>query len=161
MRATADSGEGATDAAHPGSPASSTGVSAFDDVIGGGCPPGTTLLVKQDRATSYGNLLLRYFLAQGLVYKNAVMVISFDSDAAGLLKSLPRPVDGSAALRDGDKEDDERERDDTDPAFSENASQSDDLKIAWRYKPVSSFSTEVQVEGSGQREGKSGAALCD
>lgn len=136
----------------------SSGVSSLDDVVGGGFPLGSLVLIKTDRGTAYGNLLLRYFAAQGFVDRHASVFVAGDGDPEVVLKSLPKPLDGSAAGSVGagrSQEDDDEDDDEEGQGLTTGQQQekSDDLKIAWRYKPVAAFSTAVKADGSGRKAG--------
>ncbi|KAL1924596.1 uncharacterized protein VTP21DRAFT_4250 [Calcarisporiella thermophila] len=110
----------------------STGVPSLDDILGGGLPIGTLLLIKQDKYTGYGNLLLKYFLAQGMVNGHHVATVTEKSEE--ILASLP-----GLATKEGDRvEDKEKE---------------EKMSIAWRYERMKKFETSVsQSSQSQQRE---------
>lgn len=142
--------------AHTGQFVVSSGVASLDEVVGGGFPLGSLALLKLDRGTSYGNLLLRYFAAQALVDRHGLIVVTCDSDPETFVKTLPRPIDGSAVGGAEDEEDNNvgpagLDVDD-DGGLEEKP---DDLKIAWRYKPVGTFSTAVKADGTGRKNGRS------
>uniref|UniRef100_A0A8C8FQZ6 Elongator complex protein 4 n=1 Tax=Oncorhynchus tshawytscha TaxID=74940 RepID=A0A8C8FQZ6_ONCTS len=54
----------------------STGVTSLDYVIGGGLAVGTLLLIEEDRYDSYSRMLLKYFLAEGVVCGHELYVAS-------------------------------------------------------------------------------------
>jgi elongator complex protein 4 len=142
-------------AAQSGQLVVSSGVSSFDDVVGGGFPLGSVVLVKQDRGTFYANLLLRYFTAQGCVDKHGFVAVVCDADSAQFLRTLPRPIDGSRVDVAEDADDDGEAEADALPG--DNVASNAELKIAWRYKPVAAFSTAVKADGSGaSRSSKQG-----
>ncbi|KAL7748437.1 Elongator subunit elp4 [Sorochytrium milnesiophthora] len=102
----------------------STGVASLDDLLGGGLPLGTTLLLHSDRgaSSSYASLLLRYFCVQGVHSDQAVLLASADVAPRDFLASLPRLVDAQST---------------TTPAAAakpNNAAGGDKLNIAWRYQ---------------------------
>jgi elongator complex protein 4 len=142
-------------AAQTGQLVVSSGVSSFDDVVGGGFPLGSVVLIKQDRGTSYANLLLRYFTAQGCVDKHGLVAVVCDADPAQFVRTLPRPIDGSRVDVAEDADDDGEAEGEA--LLSDNVAPDSELKIAWRYKPVATFSTAVKADGSGQsRSSKQG-----
>lgn len=56
------------------------------DLVGGGHAVGTVVLVEEDRNTKYAELLLKYFLAEGIAHDNAVCLISADESPATFLE---------------------------------------------------------------------------
>ncbi|KAI9596132.1 Elongator complex protein 4 [Syncephalis fuscata] len=105
----------------------STGVSSLDGFIGGGLPVGTLLLVKEDQHTRYAQLLLRYFMAQGLAHGHGLLVASADNSPDTLLQCLPPWRD------DGHKKESTPTPTSTETEGNSNDN-SDQMKIAWRYQ---------------------------
>ncbi|KAI8969664.1 Elongator complex protein 4 [Pilobolus umbonatus] len=105
----------------------STGVPSLDDILGGGQPVGTVMLIKEDKTTNYAHLLLKYFIAQGIASDNHCIVTSKEEDPEAILRSLMW-VSGS------DKEEEETT---TQP-------DNDRMKIAWRYSHLKRFETGVK-----------------
>ncbi|KAI7904975.1 Elongator complex protein 4 [Cokeromyces recurvatus] len=114
----------------------STGVPSLDDILGGGQPVGTIMLIKEDRATTYAQLLLKYFLAQGISSGHHCAIASRDEDPEEMLKTL-------MWLSTSDRDDDE-ESETTKNA--RNNAESDRLKIAWRYSHLKRFETTVKAK---------------
>lgn len=132
----------------PGSPATtitSTGIPSLDDILGGGLPLSCSLLaLAPDVHSAYGELVVKYFAAQGLACGQRVCIVdtrpdSFLSEcmwvpgsnipAPTASTNSPEPSQSSAA------EDEEDER----------ASEHDTkIKIAWRYEQMKQFQTTVQ-----------------
>ncbi|KAG0163994.1 Elongator subunit elp4 [Apophysomyces sp. BC1015] len=112
----------------------STGVPSLDDILGGGLPVGTVLLVKEDRATTYAQLLLKYFLAQGIASGHHCALTSRDDDPEELLRSLMWLATTS-----------EPEDDDDGEAAKAARSDNDRMKIAWRYSQLKKFGTGVRT----------------
>lgn len=115
----------------------STGVPSLDDILGGGQPVGTIMLIKEDRATTYAQLLLKYFIAQGMASGHHVAVTSRDEDPQEMLKTL-------MWLSTSDRDDDETESDKNKNTRTE--AESDRLKIAWRYNHLKRFETGVKAK---------------
>ncbi|KAI9319262.1 Elongator complex protein 4 [Dichotomocladium elegans] len=118
----------------------STGVPSLDDIMGGGLPVGTVLLVKEDRATTYAQLLLKYFLAQGIASGHHCALASLDEDGNTLLRNLMWLATSDADMDTDDHED-----------AAKNAARSHDsdrLKIAWRYAHLKKFETSVRAASS-------------
>lgn len=111
----------------------STGVPSLDDILGGGQPVGTIMLIKEDRATTYAQLLLKYFIAQGISSGHHVALTSRDEDPEEMLKTL-------MWLSTSDKDDD----DDDKTKQTRTDAESDRMKIAWRYSHLKRFETGVK-----------------
>ncbi|XP_018618653.1 elongator complex protein 4 isoform X1 [Scleropages formosus] len=102
----------------------STGVTSLDYVIGGGLAVGTLLLIEEDKYDSYSRMLLKYFLAEGVVCGHSLFLGSARDPPEEILQELPAPVlddigcaagdEGQAKLCDSEGE--------------------DSMKIAWRYQ---------------------------
>ncbi|KAI8050134.1 Elongator complex protein 4 [Gilbertella persicaria] len=112
----------------------STGVPSLDDILGGGQPVGTIMLIKEDRATTYAQLLLKYFMAQGISSGHHCAIASRDEDPEEMLKTL---MWLSTSDRDDDDDDDKVKNARTD-------AESDRMKIAWRYSHLKRFETGVK-----------------
>uniref|UniRef100_A0A8C9YVP2 Elongator complex protein 4 n=1 Tax=Sander lucioperca TaxID=283035 RepID=A0A8C9YVP2_SANLU len=52
----------------------STGVTSLDYLLGGGLAVGTVLLIEEDRYESYSRMILKYFLAEGVVCRHELFV---------------------------------------------------------------------------------------
>ncbi|KAG1092387.1 hypothetical protein G6F42_019214 [Rhizopus arrhizus] len=114
----------------------STGVPSLDDILGGGQPVGTVMLIKEDRATTYAQLLLKYFIAQGISSGHHCAITSRDEDPEEMLKTL-------MWLSTSDKDDD----DDLDKTKNTRTdAESDRMKIAWRYSHLKRFETGVKAK---------------
>lgn len=115
----------------------STGVPSLDDILGGGQPVGTIMLIKEDRATTYAQLLLKYFIAQGVASGHHVAVTSRDEDPEEMLKTLMWLAGDSTNDNDDDDEKTKNARTDA---------ESDRMKIAWRYSHLKRFETGVKAK---------------
>ncbi|KAH7924880.1 PAXNEB-domain-containing protein [Leucogyrophana mollusca] len=113
----------------------STGIPSLDDILGGGLPLSCLLVVlAPDSHSAYGELVQKYFIAQGLSCGHKICVA--DDDAIHLVKecmwtpgSLQSTSTPPSRVED---EDDEK------------AIQHDDkIKIAWRYEQMKRFQTTV------------------
>ncbi|KAI8967383.1 Elongator complex protein 4 [Mycotypha africana] len=113
----------------------STGVPSLDDILGGGQPVGTVMLIKEDRATTYAQLLLKYFLAQGISSGHHIAVSSLDEDPEEILKTLMWLSTSGAQEEEEDFFDKQRSHKD-----------SERMKIAWRYSHLKRFETEVRAQ---------------
>ncbi|KAF9162346.1 Elongator subunit elp4 [Actinomortierella ambigua] len=120
----------------------STGVPSLDDILGGGLPLGTILLIQEDRQTSYGQLLLKYFLRQGIVAGDKCAVVSGDESPEAIVRSLMGIVgeESDPGLTAGDDDDDD---DDAKKKKSGPGDNDDKLTIAWRYSNLKKFESGV------------------
>ncbi|OZJ01770.1 hypothetical protein BZG36_05076 [Bifiguratus adelaidae] len=97
--------------------------SEFQDT-GGGLPVGTVLLVKEDKFTSYAQLLLKYYFAQGLAHQQHVLIASKEEAPSDFIRNLMWLAEG---------EETEAEKKEGDEA----------MKIAWRYQNLKQFGTGI------------------
>ena len=91
----------------------STGTPHLDTLLGGGLPLGSLLILQEDSGGSYGKLLVRYFLSEGLVNNQALLAVQ--GGGREMLSALPSIEEKGEEGRKG-KEDEEK------------------MKIAWRYQ---------------------------
>ncbi|KAG0229156.1 Elongator subunit elp4 [Actinomortierella wolfii] len=122
----------------------STGVPSLDDILGGGLPLGTILLIQEDRQTSYGQLLLKYFLRQGIVAGDKCAVVSGDEPPEAIVRSL-MGIAGEESIPGLTAGDDDDDGDDAKKTKSGASSNGDDdkLTIAWRYSSLKKFESGV------------------
>ncbi|EFA85131.1 RNA polymerase II elongator complex subunit [Heterostelium album PN500] len=120
----------------------STGLNDLDEIMGGGIPVGSILMIEEDVNSSYYMFLLKYFLAEGVVQNHGTFFSSLVGlDAFEVLNKLP------ARLNEQEQKEDEeadllaqREK-----SGASNTGESD-LKIAWRYQ------TYIDAENAKKRE---------
>ncbi|XP_038663796.1 elongator complex protein 4 isoform X1 [Scyliorhinus canicula] len=113
----------------------STGVPSLDYIIGGGLAVGTLLLVEEDRYESYSRMLLKYFVAEGIVCGHSLFIASARDHPEEILQELPAP------LLDDVIEIDEAIReieDNTTITASQNS-----MTIAWRYQNLPKIQTAL------------------
>ncbi len=114
---------------YPGSPSTtvvSTGIPSLDDILGGGLPLSCSLLTAApDAHSSYGELVQKYYVAQGLVKGHGVLLIHHDGQdfAKGCMWTS-----GTSS-----------EDDEVDHGQST-------IKIAWRYEEMKPFQTTVSPQ---------------
>ncbi|KAJ7994701.1 hypothetical protein DPEC_G00252220 [Dallia pectoralis] len=111
----------------------STGVTSLDYVIGGGLAVGTLMLIEEDRYDSYSRMLLKYFLAEGVVCGHELYVASAQDHPNDIIQELPSPIlDDIASPK---------------PAESPNKSCDpegvDTMSIAWRYQNLPKVQTSL------------------
>ncbi|KAJ3493718.1 hypothetical protein NLJ89_g10954 [Agrocybe chaxingu] len=109
----------------------STGISSLDDILGGGVPLSCSLVfAAPDIHSSYGDLVQKYFLAQGLANGHRICLVGQDPES--FVKDVmwfPKPQ--SATPSAGDSEEEEK------------GGESQKVKIAWRYENMKQFKTTV------------------
>ena len=96
-----------------GRPLVSCGAPHLDTLLGGGLPLGTLLTVREDSQGSYARLLLRYFLAEGLVHGHGLL--AGQAEGRDLLASLPALDTPGGEEKAGEGEEER-------------------MRIAWRYQ---------------------------
>jgi elongator complex protein 4 len=107
----------------------STGIPSLDDILGGGLPLSCSLLIlNPDPHSAYGELVQKYFIAQGLVCGQKVCVI--DDHANELALECMWTPGGADPPPDDEDEDAAPDQDDK-------------ITIAWRYKQMKKFQTTV------------------
>lgn len=99
----------------------STGIPDLDNIIGGGLPIGTILMVEEDWAGSYAKLVLKYFLAEGVHNRHSIHLTSLIQDPDGILENLPSIQANDQAEQHGESR----------------AASDEKMKIAWRYQNIS------------------------
>jgi elongator complex protein 4 len=107
----------------------STGIPSLDDILGGGLPLSCSLVVlAPDIHSAYGQLVSKYFIAQGLACGQRVCII--DDDAKDLVeRSMWIPTTAPQDPLGGEDEDAN--------------SRGEKIKIAWRYEQMKQFQTTV------------------
>jgi elongator complex protein 4 len=113
----------------------SSGIASLDDILGGGLPLSCSMLVTApDTHSSYGELVQKYFISQGLASGHKVYVI--DEEPERFVSECMWPSSGTGsrdALTAEDKEDGIESDHDA------------KVEIAWRYKHLKQFQTTVST----------------
>ncbi|KAK7098950.1 elongator complex protein 4-like [Littorina saxatilis] len=106
----------------------STGIPSLDAVLGGGLAVGTVLLVEEDLHATYAQLMVKYFLAEGVVSGHALSAASADIDPDQLIQDLPAPIDDvpSRATTTSTEQ--------TEAASQGSGDADNKMSIAWRYQ---------------------------
>ena len=131
----------------------SSGVPSLDYLVGGGLQVGSLVLLHQDQTTSYGHLLLQYFMAQSVVAEHGLLLVSADRPPLSLLDQLMAPASGYRATSSRATTE-IAEMQQPDPAVSRQPGRiraapvgdrgSDDaMKIAWRYQGLPQVSSSL------------------
>ncbi|KAF5377686.1 hypothetical protein D9615_005236 [Tricholomella constricta] len=125
--------------ATPSTLITSSGIPSLDDILGGGLPLSCSLLVAApDLHSSYGDLVQKYFIAQGLNCRHRLCVIDDNAEAfvkdimwvaRGRSGAAPEPTVDEVEMKAGPQEDGQ-------------------IKIAWRYEQMKPFQTTVSTSSS-------------
>ncbi|KAI9455854.1 Elongator complex protein 4 [Russula earlei] len=108
----------------------SSGIASLDDILGGGLPLSCSLLViAPDTHSSYGELVQKYFISQGLASGQKVYVI--DDDPGQFVSGCMWHSSGTASP-EGNKGGNE-------------IGHEDGVEIAWRYEHLKPFQTTVSA----------------
>jgi elongator complex protein 4 len=147
----------------------STGVASLDELVGGGCPMSSIMLIKTDRYTGYAHLLLKYFIAQGIAHQHSVSLSTRDMPPEELFEGLMAVVKGKSESTVGENDDDDKAGEEEyipqlsgvtglrpmgalrsgRPTGSTFQSKNDAMTIAWRYQRLPNFSTALSNEFRG------------
>lgn len=140
----------------------SLGIASLDDLFGGGLPVGALLLFEEDDGSSYARLLLKFWIAQGLVCSGQKVIVAaslLESEGGtciGLTETLPGLHEASSSSLSKRKDENaarEREEEGESDNESEEPAKSS-LKIAFRYDSLKQFQTTVD------RQSSHGAEFC-
>ncbi|XP_041131855.1 elongator complex protein 4 isoform X1 [Polyodon spathula] len=113
----------------------STGVTSLDYVIGGGLAVGTLLLIEEDKYDSYSRMLLKYFLAEGVVCGHSLFIASSRDHPGDILQELPAPLLDEISNSEVEKE--------LANAGDSSTETQDSMKIAWRYQNLPKVQTTL------------------
>lgn len=111
-------------------PLISLGLAPLDDLLGGGVPLSSVVLLCQDHPTQYADLLLKFFVAQGLEAGQDVLVVEAGGEEGG-------PV--AEHLMAVDRGDDSKKE-----VPKVNVKGDDKMKIAFRYEKMGKHQTTVE-----------------
>ena len=115
----------------------STGIPSLDDVLGGGVPLGSVLVVlAPDPNTTYAELVQRHFVSQGIASGQIVCILD---DSPNEFASSCMWVPSTETSTQGSQETDETA---TEPEGGSG------VKIAWRYENMRKFQTSVNYTES-------------
>lgn len=117
----------------------STGVPSLDDILGGGLPLTCSLLVlASDLHTAYGELIQKYFIAQGLASSQTVCVLD-DNAEQFVSECMWMPGQGTPAQNMEQPTNKQAEAEEDESSMNHDAK----IKIAWRYEQMKQFQTTV------------------
>ena len=116
----------------------STGIPSLDDVLGGGVPLGSVLVVlAPDLHTTYGELVQRHFVSQGIASEQSVCIL--DDSPMEFASSCMWVSSTGTSTTLGSQDPDETT---TEPDGVSG------VKIAWRYEKMKKFQTSVDYTES-------------
>lgn len=96
----------------------SSGIPTFDVILNGGIPIGSLVVIEGDAFGEYNQLFLRYFLSDGVVSDQSMLLASLNCDVKALIADLAVPDQECAPTADAN-----------DAVNDVNC-----MKIAWRYR---------------------------
>ena len=117
----------------------STGIPSLDDILGGGLPLScSSLILAPDIHSAYGELVQKYFIAQGIACRQRVYVVDdLPKSFLDEVMWLPGTSNQTPGRHNPIEEEDGK------------AGQHDDtIKIAWRYEQMKKFQTTVSSSTS-------------
>ncbi|CAG0918451.1 unnamed protein product [Notodromas monacha] len=97
----------------------STGIVSLDTIIGGGFPVGSLTIIEEDILGAHSDVMLRYFLAEGLIHEHRLMLACKDDDPMKTLTMLPRPVNLDQVTEE-----------------IQHGGDPSSMRIAWRYENI-------------------------
>jgi elongator complex protein 4 len=114
----------------------SSGIESLDNILGGGLPLGSLVLIEEDVFTNDSKLLSNYFIAQGLASGQRVAFLSPEECLDIIFEQLPSwSLDPTSYMKKTQKN--EKIVDEKDHQYH---SGSDRMKIAWRYERLRDIS---------------------
>ena len=113
----------------------SIGIPSLDDILGGGLPLGHVLTVlAPDVHSTWGDLISRYFVSQGLVSDQAVCLVEDDPNVF---------LEGCMWLPGTSRSRNELDHEINQLGEQEGSHKDEKVKIAWRYEKMEQFRTTV------------------
>ncbi|XP_050676994.1 elongator complex protein 4 [Leptidea sinapis] len=107
----------------------SSGIPSLDYVVGGGLPTGGIFGVEEDVLGSYGRVLTKYFIAEGVVSNHHLFIASADQSPEETVKELPQPC--------------------VNPSNDRTSSNvNNEMKIAWRYESLGKVESSFDYESN-------------
>ncbi|XP_045461469.1 putative elongator complex protein 4 [Harmonia axyridis] len=70
----------------------SSGMPALDEILGGGLPVGTVALIEEDLYGAYAKVMLKYFVAEGVVSNHSIFLASQDESPHEVIRELPAVI---------------------------------------------------------------------
>nr|CAI5821460.1 unnamed protein product [Callosobruchus analis]CAI5830559.1 unnamed protein product [Callosobruchus analis] len=117
---------------HNGQLMISSGIQSLDFLTGNGIPVGTVVLVEEDFHGCYSKVLLKYFLAEGIVSTHSTFIASQDVNPSHIIKELPAVIESEPELGDSA----------VSKTCKSPGSNTDKLQIAFRYQNLPSHNSD-------------------
>ena len=99
----------------------SSGIPSLDHIIGGGLPVGSLFLIEEDRYGTYAKVMLRYFMAEGVVTNQPLLIGSKDVKPSDFVSDIPTVITETPVEK---------------PFVTD-----EQMKIAWRYQNMKLIDT--------------------
>ncbi|XP_059157770.1 elongator complex protein 4-like [Physella acuta] len=112
----------------------SSGIPSLDNVIGGGLAVGTVLLIEEDKYGSYARIMLKYFVAEGVMTDQSIFLSSANEVPQHLVKELPAPLDDTGHTTVNSSQSPSTQQSPQKDASAAETTSDEKLKIAWRYQ---------------------------
>ena len=147
-------------------PMISTGLASLDDLLGGGLPLGSLLLIHQDRYSAYTRLLSQFILSQGLLSHHSLCLVSSSTDDSAWMTD-PQSVFGflglstSESLKEKESKENIQQQHQSEQQKnlystapqsralgSLRSASADKMNIAWRYQSQPQFSSSLSLGSS-------------
>lgn len=124
---------------HNGQALISSGLFEFDEIMGGGIPLGTLLLIEEDEYSNYSNHFLKYFVAEGIAVDHEILFVSGEFDQPNtFLSTLPKNL-----TLEEEKEEEKKRIEQVISSATENK-----MSIAWQYEKYLEEQTKQQTSNS-------------
>ncbi|XP_053966316.1 elongator complex protein 4 isoform X2 [Anastrepha ludens] len=108
----------------------SSGNPSLDVILGGGLPVGSICLIEEDKYVTFSKVLAKYFIAEGVLSAQSVLLGSLDDDPQEIMLKLPKPLNEFELEMEKATE---QEKGDT---------LKNGLRIAWRYNDLPPVNSE-------------------
>ncbi|XP_071944013.1 elongator complex protein 4-like [Antedon mediterranea] len=134
---------------HNGQLLLSTGIPSLDHILGGGVAVGTILLIEEDVYTSFARLMLKYFVAEGVMCGHYSFLSSLDPNPDSLLTELPCPVESALSTSQNVQPPGEVKKGhgsssgSSEKTVIDKGSHQGNMEIAWRYQNLPQLKTEL------------------
>lgn len=119
-------------------PLLSTGLASLDDILGGGLPLSSSLLLESDTPTAYAELLLKFWVSQGVECAQEVVIVAsgLEGGPDEVIRTLPGVEGGAIVTGQNEKETVEEAEDD-------GGAKAEKMKIAFRYESMRQHAVTV------------------
>ena len=110
----------------------SSGVAAIDFLLGGGLPLGSLVLIEEDELRTYSDLLLRYFLSEGILCGHKTVISVSLCSFEEFMKQLPGVSEPLVGVEQQD-------------CTGEDSGVGESMKIAFRYETLHQVDSEFKT----------------